>query len=232
MFKKIVALLMTCVLSMSLVGCSNSDSSDKTTTKKPTTSNSIKIKDVNDFQEADGLIKYFTIDDKKIAIPETVGEYANYLSQVGTVTLNDTGDKVEDVELDANGISSMAAYLNVELDSGDVAHFYLRYENPTKKAISVAEASVTFIEVKYDEYAEEEYDKAAKGIVVETSEGSISLNNKTKYSQVKNMLGQPEQETDGRFHYSNDAGYKYMFDCCNENRNGIFRGFSIEYPSK
>ena len=84
MFKKIVALLMTCVLSMSLVGCSTSDSSDKTTTKKPATSNSIKIKDVNDFQEADGLIKYFTIDDKKIAIPETVGEYANYLSQVGT----------------------------------------------------------------------------------------------------------------------------------------------------
>ena len=156
MFKKVVALLMTCVLSMSLVGCSNSNSSDKTTTKKPATSNSIKIKDVNDFQEADGLIKYFTIDDKKIAIPETVGEYANYLSQVGTVTLNDTGDKVEDVELDANGISSMAAYLNVELDSGDEAHFYLRYENPTKKAISVAEASVTFIEVKYDEYAEED----------------------------------------------------------------------------
>ena len=216
MFKKIVALLMTCVLSMSLVGCSTSDSSDKTTTKKPATSNSIKIKDVNDFQEADGLIKYFTIDDKKIAIPETVGEYANYLSQVGTVTLNDTGDKVEDVEL----------------DSGDVAHFYLRYENPTKKAISVAEASVTFIEVKYDEYAEEEYDKAAKDVVVETSEGSLALNNKVKYAQVKKVLGEPNQETDGRFHYSNDAGYKYMFDCCNENRNGIFRGFSIEYPSK
>ena len=31
MFKKVVALLMTCVLSMSLVGCSNSDSSDKKT---------------------------------------------------------------------------------------------------------------------------------------------------------------------------------------------------------
>ena len=126
----------------------------------------------------------------------------------------------------------MAAYLNVELDSGDVAHFYLRYENPTKKAISVAEASVTFIEVKYDEYAEEEYDKAAKDVVVETSEGSIALNNKVKYAQVKKVLGEPNQETDGRFHYSNDAGYKYMFDCCNENRNGIFRGFSIEYPSK
>ena len=54
MFKKIVALLMTCFLSMSLVGCSTSDSSDKkTTTNKPATSNSIKNKDVNYFQEAD-----------------------------------------------------------------------------------------------------------------------------------------------------------------------------------
>ena len=216
MIKKIMAVLMTFVLSMSLVGCSNDSSDKKTTPKKTTTSSSIKIKDVSDFQEFDGMIKYFTMDDKKIAIPETVGEYANYLSQVGTVTLNDTGDKVEDVEL----------------DSGDEAHFYLRYENPTKKTISVAEASVTFIEVKYDEYAEEEYDKAAKGIEVETSEGTLALNNKVKYAQVRKLFGDPEQETDGRFHYTDDAGYKYMFDCCNENRNGIFRGFSIEYPSK
>ena len=43
MFKKIVALLMTCVLSMSLVGCSTSDSSDKTTTKKPATSKMLMI---------------------------------------------------------------------------------------------------------------------------------------------------------------------------------------------
>ena len=91
---------MTFVLSMSLVGCSNDSSDKKTTSKKTTTSSSTKIKDVSDFQEFDGMIKYFTMDDKKIAIPETVGEYANYLSQVGTVTLNDTGDKVEDVELE------------------------------------------------------------------------------------------------------------------------------------
>ena len=229
MIKKITAVLMAFVLSMSLVGCSKSSDKDSS---KSTTSSSIKVKDVSDFQEFDGLIKYFTIDGKKIAIPETVGEYANYLSQVGKVTLNDTNEKVEDVDLDAEGISSMAAYLSVELDSGDVARFYLRYENPTKKTISVAEASVTFIEVKYDVYAEEEYDKAANGVEVETSEGTLALDNKVKYAQVKRMLGEPSQETDGRFHYTDDAGYKYMFDCCNENRNGIFRGFSIEYPSK
>jgi len=231
MIKKITAVLMTFVLSMSLVGCSN-DSSDKKTSTKSSTSTEIKIKDVSDFQEFDGLIKYFTIDGNKIAISETVGEYANYLSQVGKVTLNDTGKKVEDVELDGDGISSMAAYLNVELDSGDEAHFYLRYENPTKNAISVAEASVTFIEVKYDVYAEDDCDKAAKNVEVETSKGTLALDNKVKYAQVKKVLGEPSQETDGRFHYTDDAGYKYMFDCCNENRNGIFRGFSIEYPSK
>ena len=58
--------------------------------------------------------------------------------------------------------------------------------------------------------------KQAKDVVVETSEGSLALNNKVKYAQVKKVLGEPNQETDGRFHYSNDAGYKYMFDCCNE----------------
>ena len=68
--------------------------------------------------------------------------------------------------------------------------------------------------------------------VLETSEGTLALNNKVKYAQVRKLFGDPEQETDGRFHYTDDAGYKYMFDCCNENRNGIFRGFSIEYPSK
>ena len=77
-----------------------------------------------------------------------------------------------------------------------------------------------------------ECDEAAKGIEVETSQGTLALNNKVKYAQVKKLFGDPEQETDGRFHYTDDAGYKYMFDCCNENRNGIFRGFSIEYPSK
>ena len=60
MIKKIMAVLMTFVLSMSLVGCSNDSSDKKTTPKKTTTSSSIKIKDVSDFQEFDGMIKYFT----------------------------------------------------------------------------------------------------------------------------------------------------------------------------
>lgn len=51
MIKKIMAVLMTFVLSMSLVGCSNDSSDKKTTSKKTTTSSSTKIKDVSDFQE-------------------------------------------------------------------------------------------------------------------------------------------------------------------------------------
>lgn len=98
MIKKIMAVLMTIVLSMSLVGCSNDSSDKKTTPKKTTTSSSIKIKDVSDFQEFDGMIKYFTMDVKKLLFLKQLLNYANYLSQVGTVTLNDTGDKVEDVE--------------------------------------------------------------------------------------------------------------------------------------
>ena len=66
MIKKITAVLMAFVLSMSLVGCSKSSDKDSS---KSTTSSSIKVKDVSDFQEFDGLIKYFTIDGKKIAIP-------------------------------------------------------------------------------------------------------------------------------------------------------------------
>ena len=44
-------------------------------------------------------------------------------------------------------------------------------------------------------------------------------------------LGDPEHATDGRLEYSDSLGYKYTFDCCNENRKGIFRGFIIEYPA-
>ena len=57
MIKKIMAVLMTFVLSMSLVGCSNDSSDKKTTPKKTTTSSSTKIKDVSDFQEFDVMIK-------------------------------------------------------------------------------------------------------------------------------------------------------------------------------
>lgn len=231
--KKIATLFMTFILMFGVVGCSyfNSDEGTSTVSKKDTSS-SIKIKTVKDFTEFDGLIKYYTIGKKKISVPETVGEYANYLSQVGTVTLNETGKEPSEVNLEAKGVSSMAAYLKVETDNGDEARFYVRYKNSTKNTISVAEASVTYIEVKYDALSEMDYDKVFDNIEVVTTSGTIPLDNKMGFNRVRKILGEPYQETDGRFNYTDDNGYKYMFDCCNENRTGIFRGFSIEYPSK
>lgn len=231
MAKKLTMFLMTLVLMFGVVGCSNSDS-NKTNSGKKDTSSNVKIKTVKDFTEFDGLIKYYTIGNKKISVPETVGEYANYLSQVGTVTLNETGKDPSEVDLVAKGVSSMAAYLKVETDDGEEAHFYLRYENKTNKSIKVSQAPITYIEVKYDAYAEAEYDRAFNNIKVVTTAGTIPLDNKMGFDRVRKILGEPSQETDGRFNYVDDNGYKYMFDCCNENREGIFRGFSIEYPSK
>lgn len=223
MIKKITTLMVVMMLSFSLVGCSKDGSSSNNDTD-------IVVKDIDDFKESDGKIKYFTIDGNKISIPETVGEYVNYLSQIGEVTLNDTGRKVEDVELEAGAISSMVAYLNVETKDGDEGHFYIRYENTTDKTITVKEATITFIEVKYDVYSEMDYDRAINGIEVVTQEGTLPIDNKMGYHKVKKIIGEPNQETDGRLRFMSDDGFEYMFDCCIENRNGIFRGFSITYP--
>lgn len=231
MFKKVISMMMVLVLTLTLTGCSFFEDDSKPGNKS-TTEQKIKIKTVDDFEESEGLIKYFTVEDKKIAIPETVGEYANYLSQLGTVTLNDTGNRVEDVELKAGGISSMAAYLTVETEDGDEARFYVRYENNTDDDITVAEASVTYLEVKYDAYAEQDYDKVFNSIVVQTQSGELKMINKTKMEYVAKILGNPEHITDGRMEYSDNLGYNYIFDCCNENRTGIFRGVIIKYPTK
>ena len=231
MFKKLISMMMVLVLTLTLTGCSFFEDDSKPGNTKSNNETSVKIKTVDDFKESEGLIKYFTIEDKKFAIPETVGEYANYLSQLGTVTLNDTGNSVEDEELKAGGISSMAAYLTVETEDGDEARFYVRYENNTDDDITVAEASVTYLEVKYDIYSENEYDKVFSGIQVVTSDYTFELNDKRGYKRFYNELGDPIKNIDGRLDYSDDLGYTYTFDCCNENRNGVFRGFIIKYPS-
>lgn len=231
MLKKIMTVMMVLMMVVGLTGCSKDDSSSSSSKVSPS-DDGIKIKTVDDFEESNGLISYFTIDDHKIAIPETVGEYVNYLKQIGTVTLNSIGQDPSEVDLPKEGISSMVAYLNVELDNGDVAHMYLRYKNPTKKTIKVSEASVTFLEVKYDPLSENEFDKTLKNVEVVTKNGTVPLDGKMAYTKVRRLVGEPEQETDGRFIYNDDAGYKNMLDCCNENRSGIFRGFSIEYPNK
>lgn len=230
MFKKLFSILTVFALVLTMTGCSKDEENPD---KKPANGkNNITIKTVDDFTESQGLIKYFTIEDYKFSIPETVGEYANYLSQLGEVTLNETGKAVDDDTLDAGGISSMTAYLKVETDDGDEQRFYVRYDNPTDKKITVAEATVNQIEVKYDHLSDAEYEKVFDSVVVETTEGTIKMDGKMNMKRVMNTLGDPIHITDGRLDYTDDLGYKYTFDCCNENRNGIFRGFIIKYPAK
>lgn len=231
MLKKLISMTMVFMLSLTLTGCSFFEGDKKPSGNNTTTEQKMKIKTVDDFKESEGLVKYFAIDDKKFALPETVGEYANYLSQLGKVTLNNTEESVDDIELDAGGISSMAAFLNVETDDGDEARFYVRYENTTDDTITVAEATVTYIEVKYDALSENDYDKVFSDIQVVTSDYTFKLNDKRGYKRFYNELGDPIKNIDGRLDYNDDLGYTYTFDCCNENRNGIFRGFIIKYPS-
>lgn len=232
MLKKIMSVMMVLVLTLTLTGCSFFEDDTKSGNGgNGNKTSDINIKTVDDFAESEGLVKYFTIEDYKFSIPETVGEYANYLSQLGTVTLNETGDSVEDVDLQAGGISSMAAYLTVETDDGDKARFYVRYENDTDDDITVAQASITYLEVKCDLLSENEYDRVFKDMTVVTTDYTFELNDKRGYKNFYNRLGDPIKNIDGRLDYSDDLGYTYTFDCCNENREGVFRGFIIKYPT-
>lgn len=232
MLKKLCTLFISAGLIFGLTACSKNETKGNNTDSKDNKieETSVNIKTVDDFQESQGLIKYFTIEDKNFSIPETVGEYANYLSQLGTVTLNDTGNSVDDEEIDANGISSMVAYLNVETSDGQSQHFPVRYENDTNKKAPVAEARVTQIEVKYDNLSTFDYEKVFDSIEVVTEDYTFKMDGKTNLYKFYNNLGDPEHATDGRLDYSDSLGYTYTFDCCNENRKGIFRGFIIKYP--
>ena len=71
MLKKIMTVMMVLMMVVGLTGCSKDDSSSSSSKVSPS-DDGIKIKTVDDFEESNGLISYFTIDDHKIAIPETV----------------------------------------------------------------------------------------------------------------------------------------------------------------
>ena len=235
MLKKLMGIMLAFILTLSLTGCSffeDDSSKGNSNTSDTSKDDSVKIKTVDDFAESQGLVKYFTVNDYKFALPETVGEYANYLKQLGTVTLNETGQSVNDVELNAGGVSSMAAYLKVTTEDDEEARFYVRYENKTDDDIPVAEATVNFIEVKYDALSSNDYDKVFSDIEVITDAYTFELNDKRGFKRFFNELGDPIKNIDGRLDYSDDLGYTYTFDCCNENRDGVFRGFIIKYPTK
>ena len=125
MSKKFMLLFFSLFLVIGLTACNQEENNSSDNSSNNSTSRDVTVKTVADFQESTGLVKYFTIEDKNFSIPETVGEYANYLSQLGTVTLNDTGNSVEEEEIKANGISSMVAYLNVETEDSDYGAYII-----------------------------------------------------------------------------------------------------------
>lgn len=89
---------------------------------------------------------------------------------------------------------------------------------------------MTQIEVKYDNLSTFDYEKVFDSIEVVTEDYTFKMDGKTNLYKFYNNLGDPEHATDGRLDYSDSLGYTYTFDCCNENRKGIFRGFIIKYP--
>ncbi|MDD8048056.1 MAG: hypothetical protein PHH04_00505 [Thomasclavelia sp.] len=233
MLKKITSLLLALLMVIGLTACSSGTSKSKKTGK---TDNGITIKGVKDFQESTGQIKYFTIEGKKFAIPETVGEYANYLEQLGTVTLGSDDKDIHSDTVKAGGLSSLTEYFTVKIGDNDV-RFWVSYKNNTKKELTIAECSITQLQFKYDVYAEQDYEKACKSVVfyATSTDGDtveVPMDGKIGYVKVLKMLGDASQVTDGRITYKDSLGYTNIWDCCNENRTGIFRGVTIKYPSK
>ena len=72
MIKKILSLCLVLAMAFGVTACGESkqtsNGNSSTTTQK-----------TRKFTEAKGMIKYLTIDGKKIPFPETVGEYVCYL---------------------------------------------------------------------------------------------------------------------------------------------------------
>ena len=66
MFKKLLSILSVFALTFSLVGCSFFEDDSKPSGGTGNTKTTIKIKTPDDFQESEGLIRYFTVEDYKM----------------------------------------------------------------------------------------------------------------------------------------------------------------------
>ena len=229
MLKKLLTVGLALTMMFAVTACSSKDSDSD----KPNDNNtSDNTKQERPFTESNGLIKYFTINDEKICLPETVGEYVKYLEKIGTkVELGDTGKSVDEApKVDAGGISSMVAYLKVYLDDSDWQWFGIRYKNDTDKKQSVADCKVTQITLDYDTITEEENHYGIKTTVFITKDDQeIPMNGKTTSSNLLKWIGSPKQNKDGNWHYTDDQGYKYEF--VTENQKGILTRLAITYPT-
>lgn len=223
MIKKILSLCLVLAMAFGVTACGESkqtsNGNSSTTTQK-----------TRKFTEAKGMIKYLTIDGKKIPFPETVGEYVSYLEKVGDkIELGNTGKTVDEADkLNAGGVSSMVAFLKVYLDDGNWQWFGVRYENDTKNSLPVSDCKVTQITLDYDTINEEENHHGIDSIVFVTQDDSeVPMDGKyNKYS----VFGAPSQETDGHLYFYDDQGYKY--EMVAENKKGILTRVAITYPTK
>lgn len=221
MLKKIITVTIICLLMITMTGCS--DDKDEPTKKEPTTDAP------REFTESKGIIKYFTIDGEKIALPETVGEYVGYLEKIGTVELGDTKGSIHDADkMEANEIASMASVLNVFTNKSEYHEFGINYFNPKDKKIDVADASVSRITLIYDIYSELEEDLLLDTIVLVTDNGEIPLDGKTTSNDIIEMIGVPSQNTDGYLKYTDEAGFTYKF--ATENQKGYLTKVQIDFP--
>lgn len=222
MLKKIISIGLVCLLAITMTGCSSDKeekpADDTTTTDTP-----------REFTESKGIIKYFTINGEKVAIPETVGEYVSYLEKVGTVELGDTKKSIKEADkMEANEIASMASVLNVFTKGTEYHEFGINYFNPEDKKIDVADASVSRITLIYDIYSELEEDLLIDSIVLVTAEGEIALDGKTTSADIMKLIGAPSQNTDGYLKYTDEAGFTYKF--ATENKKGILTKVQIDFP--
>ena len=232
MLKKLLTVGLALTMMFAMTACSNDEPSTPDTDDNDTTTTTQSQE--RPFTEAPGIIKYFTIDDEKIPLPETVGEYVRYLEKIGTkVELGDTGKTVDKApDLAAGGISSMVAFLKVYNDDleDEWQWFGIRYVNDTDKKLAVADCKVTQITLDYDTIMEEENHHGIKTTVfVTNNDREIPMNGKTTSSNLLKWIGSPGQNTDGHWHYTDDQGYKYEF--VTENKKGILTRLAITYPT-
>ena len=149
MLKKVLSVSLALILMFGLTACSEDNSKTGTDDNQINTTDNNGTQEERPFTESNGLIKYFTIEDENVCLPETVGEYVRYLEKIGTkVELGDTGKTVDEApDLNAGGVSSMVAFLKVYLDDSenDWQWFGIRYKNDTDDDLPVADCKVTQI---------------------------------------------------------------------------------------
>lgn len=241
MLKKILSVFMVCIMVFTLTGCD--DKSDEK--NKPDTTNGDsdtgKKPVERPFTDSTGFIRSLIIEDIPVTIPETVGEYAKYLEQVGTkleLIANPTKpDTVTDLgeTLKANDQSSLNAYFKVYVSDGKYHKFGLHYKNDTDKDIDISEAKIDRLNLYYDLRSSDGVPDPEQpelyvidSITCVTDSGNIVIDNDTKSKYIRSILGNPVQDTDGYLTYNDESGFVYKF--ATANKPGILTQVDIKYP--